>query len=54
MRNITTSLTEGDDAVVESGLTPGETVVVDGLDKLQDGTRVQVTMNSPGGSPSKE
>ena len=54
MRNITTTLTEGDDAVVESGLTPGETVVVDGLDKLQDGTRVQVTMNNPGGSQPKE
>ena len=54
MRNITTTLTEGDDAVVESGLTTGETVVVDGLDKLQDGTRVQVTMNGPGGSSPKE
>ena len=50
MRNITTTLTEGDDAVVETGLSPGETVVVDGLDKLQDGARVQVTMNGPGGS----
>ena len=45
MRNITTSLTEGDDAVVESGLAAGEAVVVDGLDKLQDGVRVQVTMS---------
>ena len=43
MRNIITTLTEGDNAAVDSGLTPGETVVVDGLDKLQDGTRVQVT-----------
>jgi len=44
MRNIVTTLTEGDNAAVDSGLEAGETVVVDGLDKLQDGTRVQVTM----------
>jgi multidrug efflux system membrane fusion protein len=43
MRNIVTTLTEGDNAAVDSGLAPGEVVVVDGLDKLQDGTRVQVT-----------
>lgn len=44
MRNLVTTLTEGDNAAVDSGLEAGETVVVDGLDKLQDGTRVQVTM----------
>jgi multidrug efflux system membrane fusion protein len=43
MRTITTTLSEGDNAAVDSGLAPGETVVVDGLDKLQDGTRVLVT-----------
>jgi multidrug efflux system membrane fusion protein len=43
MRNIVTTLTEGDNAAIDSGLAPGEVVVVDGLDKLQDGTRVQVT-----------
>ena len=43
MRNIVTTLTEGDNATVDSGLAPGEVVVVDGLDKLQDGTHVQVT-----------
>ena len=38
MRNITTTLTEGDEAVADSGLSPKVTqVVVDGLDKLQDG-----------------
>ncbi len=43
MRNIVTTLTEGDNAAVDSGLAAGDVVVVDGLDKLQDGTRVQVT-----------
>jgi len=44
MRNIATTLAEGDDAAVDSGLASGELVVVDGLDKLQEGSRVQVTM----------
>jgi membrane fusion protein, multidrug efflux system len=44
VRNIATTLTEGDEAAVDSGLEAGEIVVVDGLDKLQEGTRVQVTM----------
>jgi multidrug efflux system membrane fusion protein len=43
MRNIVTTLTEGDNAAVDNGLAAGDVVVVDGLDKLQDGTRVQVT-----------
>jgi multidrug efflux system membrane fusion protein len=43
MRDIVTTLTEGDNAAVDKGLKAGETVVVDGLDKLQDGTRVQIT-----------
>ena len=43
MRDIVTSTTEGDDAVIDSGLDAGEVVVVDGLDKLQDGARVQVS-----------
>jgi membrane fusion protein, multidrug efflux system len=48
MRNIATTLTEGDDAAVDSGLEAGEVVAVDGLDKLQDGTPVQVTMAASG------
>jgi len=48
VRNIVTTLTEGDNATVDSGLEPGEVVVVDGLDKLQQGTRVQVTMADAG------
>jgi membrane fusion protein, multidrug efflux system len=44
MRNITTTLTEGDEAAVDNGLEAGDVVAVDGLDKLQDGAPVQVTM----------
>ena len=44
VRNIVTTLTEGDEAAVDSGLEPGETVVIDGVDKLQQGTKVSVRM----------
>ena len=40
MRNIDVKLTEGDTSAVESGLSAGETVVTDGVDKLQQGTKV--------------
>lgn len=49
MRNIKTTLTEGDDAAVDDGLEAGDVVAVDGLDKLQDGAQVQVTMAASGG-----
>jgi membrane fusion protein, multidrug efflux system len=58
MRNISTTLTEGDEAAVDKGLEAGEVIAVDGLDKLQDGTRVQVTLSgsspAPGSSPARE
>jgi multidrug efflux system membrane fusion protein len=56
MRNIVATLTEGDNVAVDSGLAAGEVVVIDGLDKLQDGTRVQTTVAdaAPGDGPSKK
>ncbi len=41
---ITTSLTEGDEYAVDSGLAAGDVVVIDGIDKLQQGTKVSVRM----------
>jgi membrane fusion protein, multidrug efflux system len=41
MRNVDVQLTQGDETVVKSGVAEGDTVVTDGLDKLQPGTRVQ-------------
>jgi multidrug efflux system membrane fusion protein len=41
MRTIEPGPTEGDTASVEKGLQPGEAVVIDGVDKLQEGTRVE-------------
>jgi multidrug efflux system membrane fusion protein len=44
VRTITTSLTEGDEAAVDSGLEAGENVVIDGVDKLQQGTKVTMRL----------
>jgi multidrug efflux system membrane fusion protein len=44
VRNIVSTLTEGDEAAVDSGLAAGESVVIDGVDKLQQGTKVSVRM----------
>jgi len=48
MRPITEGITEGNNVEVTSGLAPGERVVTDGQDKLQEGSKVQVTReNAP-------
>jgi multidrug efflux system membrane fusion protein len=49
VRQIVTTLSEGDEAAVDSGLEAGEAVVVDGVDKLQQGTKVTVRMTAPKG-----
>jgi membrane fusion protein, multidrug efflux system len=41
-RNVEVKLTEGDKTSIASGLTAGETVVIDGIDKLQPGAKVSV------------
>jgi multidrug efflux system membrane fusion protein len=48
VRNLTVSTTEGDNILVDSGLEAGERVVIDGIDKLQQGSRVIVRMVGPG------
>ena len=40
MRNVDVQLTQGDDTTIGKGIAPGETVVTDGVDKLQPGTKV--------------
>jgi multidrug efflux system membrane fusion protein len=42
VRTITLGTTEGDDSEVTSGLMPGEVVVMTGVDRLQEGTKVTV------------
>ena len=46
VRPITIGTTEGDDAEVTSGLMPGEVVVMTGVDKLQEGTKVNAQIPS--------
>jgi multidrug efflux system membrane fusion protein len=53
VRQITLGTTEGDDSEVTSGLVPGEVVVMTGVDKLQEGSKVNVQIpaaNSTGGT----
>jgi len=40
MRNVVLGPSEGDDIAIESGLAPGEVVVIEGVDRLQRGTKV--------------
>jgi multidrug efflux system membrane fusion protein len=54
VRPIAIGTTEGDDSEVTSGLAPGEVVVMTGVDKLEEGTKVnaQVPSASPAASPA--
>jgi multidrug efflux system membrane fusion protein len=45
------ALTEADETVVRSGVQPGDTVVTDGLDKLQDGMKVTIASAAPAPGP---
>jgi multidrug efflux system membrane fusion protein len=42
-RNVTVRLTEGDDTTIGSGLAAGEVVVIDGVDKLRPGMKVEAS-----------
>jgi multidrug efflux system membrane fusion protein len=39
---------DGGNAEIESGISPGDVVVVDGVDKLQNGSKIIVTPSGPG------
>jgi multidrug efflux system membrane fusion protein len=44
MRNVAVGASEGDEVVIVSGLAPGEVVVIEGVDRLQRGTKVAARM----------
>ena len=50
MRPITVGEIQGDEASVKTGLAPGELVVVDGAERLREGSRLE--LREPGGRPS--
>ena len=47
MRPITTGVSEGDNTEIISGLAPGDVVVMTGVDKLQEGSKVRVEFPGP-------
>jgi multidrug efflux system membrane fusion protein len=49
VRPITIGTTEGDDSEVTSGLAPGDTIVMTGVDKLQEGTVVNAHLTGSTG-----
>ena len=63
---ITTGVTDGDNMEVTKGLNPGDTVVVDGTDRLKDGAKIRVSEgngnantpnvgnNGPGAPPGEQ
>jgi multidrug efflux system membrane fusion protein len=51
VRPVTVAVTEGNQVGVSSGLQGGDRVVVDGADKLQDGTRVQTSGRGRSSAP---
>src|SRR5262249_56761177 len=52
-RNVTVGVADGDDVVIDSGLKPGERVVVDGADRLRDGATVTERAEGGGGATGK-
>ena len=55
MRTVTPGPMQGDEALIDKGLAAGEVVVIDGVDKLQNGTRVEArdakSIAGPGRGP---
>jgi multidrug efflux system membrane fusion protein len=47
--NVTVGITEGDDVEIVQGLKAGDNVVVEGQDKLQDGSKVDTRAGAPAG-----
>ena len=49
---IKTGIVDGNHVSVVTGLSPGQTVVVDGLDRLRDGSKVQIDLADVAASPA--
>src|SRR5450830_1531654 len=54
VRNIKTGPTEGDVTAVEDGVASGETVVVDGIDRLREGAKVEPVMRGGADDPANK
>jgi multidrug efflux system membrane fusion protein len=51
MRQVKPGPTEAETTAIESGLAVGERVVIDGVDRLREGAKVQVADKRGGGAP---
>jgi multidrug efflux system membrane fusion protein len=51
LRNVTIGASEGDDTEITSGLVPGDVVVLTGVDKLDEGTKVNAQISSAKATP---
>jgi multidrug efflux system membrane fusion protein len=54
MRKVVLGPTEGDAAAIDSGLAPGEVVVIEGVDKLQQGMKVAARTASTSAAKGNE
>ena len=54
VRPVTVGEIQGGDASIKTGLSPGELVVVDGADRLREGTRVELKAQSGGATPTTQ
>ena len=52
MRTVTLGISEGGNQQITKGLAPGDRVVTDGEDKLQDGSKVTVRAEAPPAAPA--
>ena len=52
VRKIKLGPSDGQNTAILSGLQPGDTVVVDGTDRLNEGSKISVATDTPGGSSS--
>ena len=53
LRKVAVGMSEGDSVSVESGLAPGERVVVEGSDRLRDGAKVEIPDRAASAAPGK-
>jgi len=47
---VTVSVAQGNSTAIADGINPGDTVVTDGQDKLQTGSKIEFRNSAPGNS----
>jgi multidrug efflux system membrane fusion protein len=52
VQDVTTGPTDGTNTVITKGISPGDVVVTDGVDRLKDGAKITIAGPSPGAIPA--